>query len=291
MAISVRRLTPGEEAVTEAFLATLPETTIFLRSNLARAGLADDGAQFSGTYAGAFEGGEGGRLVGVAAIFWNHNVVVAPGPHAEALAKHAVELSGRRACGILGPHDEVVRVRTALGLDGETPRFASKEILYALALDDVVVPAALASGTVVVRTPHAAEADDLLTWRMAYCAETMNTPDTPKTRADQARYLDAYQQNRHHYVATANGERVAYSAFNATAGDVVQVGGVWTPRDLRGRGHARCAVAGSLLDARTRGFRRAVLFTDQKNVPAQKSYTAIGFRPIGDYGIVFFASP
>jgi ribosomal protein S18 acetylase RimI-like enzyme len=291
MSVTVRRLVQGEEALTEAFLATEPDTTLFLRSNLSRAGLVDDGAQFSGTYAGAFEEN---RLVGVAAIYWNDNIVVAPGPHAEALAEHAVELSGpgRRIGGILGPHDEVVRVRRALRLDGATARFTSKEILYSLALEELVIPTALANGELIARLAERGEMDTLMDWRMEYCAETSNMPDTEQTRTDQRRSLDAYQAKGHHFVVTrgVDGERVAYSAFNATAADVVQVGGVWTPRELRGRGYARCAVAGSLQDARKRGVRRAVLFTDQANVAAQKAYASIGFEAVGNYGIVFFAA-
>ncbi len=287
MAIALRRLAPGEDEVAETFLASIPETTLFLRSNLARAGLSGDGRPFSGVYAGAFDEG---ALVGVAAHFWNHNIVVAPGPHAEGLAKLAVSLSGQRVAGILGPHAEVVRVRDALGLAAARTRFASKEILFSLALEDLVPPPALANGTLVVRAPEAAEMDALVTWRMHYSAETMGMTDTAENRADQARYLEAYQEKRHHHVAALDGERVAYSAFNAAVADLVQIGGVWTPAALRGRGYARCVVAGSLQDARNRGVRRAILFTDERNLPAQRSYLAVGFRPIGDYGIVFFAT-
>lgn len=296
VAVAIRRLVSGEEAVAEAYLATVPERTLFLRSNLARAGLADDGRPFSGVYAGAFDDG---ALAGVAAHFWNDNIVVAPGPHAEALALHAVALTGKRVGGILGPHAEVTRVRSALGLDAATARFASKEILYALALEQLVVPPALRNGDVIVRAPSNDEMAALLEWRMQYCAETMSTPDTPEARADQRRYLEAYQDEGHHFVVTdarvtsqheQAGGLVAYSAFNATVADTVQIGGVWTPPELRGRGHARCAVAGSLQHARDRGVRSAFLFTDEKNIAAQRSYVAVGFRPIGDYGIVFFAT-
>jgi uncharacterized protein len=286
MAVTLRKLVPGEEALTDAFLATTPETTIFLRSNLSRAGLVDDGAQFSGTYAGAFDGD---RLAGVAAIYWNTNIVVAPGPYAEQLAACAVALSGKRVGGILGPYDEVVRVRSALGLDAVPTRFTSKEILYVLPLDELVVPDALATGLVEFRRPRSDELEALLEWRMAYCDETMSLPDTPVSRAAQAAHLAVYQKTGHHFLVTVAGERVAYSAFNACIADVVQIGGVWTPRDLRGRGYARCVVAGSLQDARDRGVRRAVLFTGETNPAAQAAYVAIGFRPIGDYGIVLFA--
>ena len=304
VAIAIRRLVAGEEAVAEAYLATVSERTLFLRSNLARAGLADDGRPFSGVYAGAFDDDDDdndddnhGALAGVAAHFWNGNIVVAPGPHAEALALHAVAVSGKRVGGILGPHAEVMRVRSALGLDAVTARFARKEILYALALEELVVPPALDHGDVVVRAPLDDELAALLEWRMQYCAETSSTPDTPETRAEQRRYLATYQDQGHHYVLTdargpakqnQTGGLLAYSAFNATVADTVQIGGVWTPPPQRGRGHARCVVAGSLHHARKRGVRSAILFTDEENVAAQRSYVAVGFRPIGDYGIVFF---
>ena len=286
MTVLLRKLSLGEEASVDAFLAQTPETTVFLRSNLARAGLADEGAPFSGTWVGAFEEE---RLVGVAAHFWNNNILVAPGPHAEAAAARAVALGGRRVAGILGPHDEVVRVRRALGLHDAAARFSSKEILYRLPLAALIVPAALTKGLVVVRVPHDDELGALLDWRMEYSAETMHIVDTPETRDAQRQYLSSCQARGDHFVVSAAGERVAYCAFNATIADVVQIGGVWTPAELRGRGHARCAVAGSLQIARDRGARLSILFTGEENVAAQRAYIAIGFQPIGDYGIVFFA--
>lgn len=63
---------------------------------------------------------------------------------------------------------------------------------------------------------------------------------------------------------------------------------MWTPKALRGRGYARCAVAGSLQSARDCGVRRAVLFTGETNPAAQAAYVAIGFEPIGDYAILLF---
>lgn len=290
MTITVRKLVPGDETILEAFLSTTPETTVFLRSSLSRAGLVDDGSPFSGSYAGAFDGE---RLTSVAASCWNSNVVVAPGPHVEEVAVHAVMLSGRRVGGILGPHDEVVRARAALGL-AETPtKLWSKEVLYVLRLADLVVPSALREGRVCVRSPRSDELEGLLDWRMAYCSEASHIPDSPDTRAEQAFYLADYQEHGHHFVAEIAHEgerleRVAYSTFNATIGDVVQIGGVWTPAALRGRGYARCVVAGSLLAARERGVLRAVLFTGETNPAAQAAYAAIGFRAVGDYAIASF---
>jgi predicted GNAT family acetyltransferase len=82
---------------------------------------------------------------------------------------------------------------------------------------------------------------------------------------------------------------VSYSVFNATLPEIVQIGGVWTPSELRGRGYARSVVAGSLLAAREQGVRRAVLFADPLNAAARAAYLALGFRIVGDYGLVLLA--
>lgn len=48
-------------------------------------------------------------------------------------------------------------------------------------------------------------------------------------------------------------------------------------------------VAASLLDLRAKGVERAVLFTEADNY-AKRAYEAIGFRVIGDYGLVLWAT-
>jgi predicted GNAT family acetyltransferase len=40
--------------------------------------------------------------------------------------------------------------------------------------------------------------------------------------------------------------------------------------------------------ARDAGESKAFLFTSEENIQAQHAYTALGFRPIGDYGIILF---
>lgn len=82
---------------------------------------------------------------------------------------------------------------------------------------------------------------------------------------------------------------VAYAAYNAALPEIVQIGGVWTPPELRGRGYGRAVVAASLLAARDDGVQRAVLFTGERNVAAQRAYAALGFRRIDDWGIVLFS--
>src|SRR3546814_5637873 len=70
---------------------------------------------------------------------------------------------------------------------------------------------------------------------------------------------------------------------------MVQIGNVWTPPELRGRGYARAVVAGALQYARRRGVADAILFTGDDNHAAQQAYVALGFTRIGDYAILLFA--
>jgi uncharacterized protein len=281
---SLRALASGDERMMQAFFAGRPDTTMFLRSNLERAGIAYEGAPLEGLYVGAFDHD---RLVGVAAHYGNGNVVLGASDHAASLARFVAEQSGRSVSGLVGPWAEVTAARAALRIDPEAIRYESREILYALDLDDLVVPEGLSAGRLSVRRPSEPELSPLLAWRMEYCAETMGTPDNEATRASQKQSLAVLQDEGRHYVLVAGGERAAYSAFNATAADAVQVGGVFTPVPLRGRGHGRAVVAGSLQDARSRGARRAVLFTPEDNTAAQRCYVSIGFREAGDYGLVF----
>jgi predicted GNAT family acetyltransferase len=88
------------------------------------------------------------------------------------------------------------------------------------------------------------------------------------------------------WVLEDRGQPVATSSFNTAIAEAVQIGGVWTPPDLRRRGYGRAVVAVSLEDARAEGATTAILFTGVENIPAQKAYQALGFRQIGDYRLL-----
>ena len=84
---------------------------------------------------------------------------------------------------------------------------------------------------------------------------------------------------------------VSTSSFNTTTAEAVQIGGVFTPPELRCRGYGRAAVAASLLDARAEGIESSILFTGVRNIPAQKSYEALGYRHIGAYRLILVRAP
>jgi uncharacterized protein len=281
----IRRVTCGDETALDAFLARHSDSSMFLRSNLRRSGLVEGDAPYHGTYVAAVEAD---MIVGVVAHFWNGMLVVQAPSHVEALAPQAIAASGRKLVGLSGPGDQVKRARIALGQAGAATTEDSTDDLFALDLAALRLPAALREGRLAVRPPAEAELALLTAWSVSFNCEALGFTDNDALRRYCAELIGRLQAEKAHFVLEAAGARVAYAAFNGTLPDMVQLGGVWTPPALRGRGYARSVVAGALMRARGEGVTRAVLFTEQSNHPAQSAYRSLGFEKIGDYGIVIF---
>ena len=64
---------------------------------------------------------------------------------------------------------------------------------------------------------------------------------------------------------------------------------VYTPPALRGRGHAKAAVALHLAEARDAGVGRAVLFAASE--AAARAYLGIGFQPSLEFALVLLTDP
>ena len=286
--LRLKTLSLGDEAALRDFLAPHEASSLFLLSNAHAAGLVDRGQPLEGTYVAAIEEG---RWVGVAAHFWNGMLALqAPDPRAlEAVARAALHRSGRTLRGFAGPRSQVDEALSALGFQGRRTSLDSREKLYDLALDRLRVPDALSSGRVLCRRPRAAELELLAAWRTEFSIESLGVTDGDDLRAVSHAELARQNADGAVWIAVDGDRPVSHTAFNARIPGVVQVGGVWTPPALRGRGYAKCAVAGSLLDARRGGVERAVLFTAEENAPARAAYEALGFRVIGDYGLVIFS--
>lgn len=288
MNVTLRRLGPGDEEEVRRFLLPRVDSSLFLLGNLRAACLEDTGAAFSGTWWGAFDGG---ALEGVAAHCWNGMLLLqAPRALAE-LASEAAGSSGRPLSGLSGPREQVVAARRSLGLEGAKAALDHEAELFSLDLAALEVPPALARGEVACGPPLPSEVLRLVDWRVAYALETLGALPGEALRKTCAEEVSRLTDEGNAFVLRASGEAVAFSGFNARLPEVVQVGGVYTPPGLRGRGHARAAVAGSLLAARAEGVCRAVLFTERENHAARRAYAALGFRVVGDYGMLLLETP
>ncbi len=283
---AIRLLQPADAAMVEAFLADHAASSMILRANLRRSGLAGGDVPFCGVYGGRFLNG---ALVGVAAHYWNGVLFLQdPDDPTGSLAAATAAASGRGVAGLFGPWDQVTAAQTALGFKDTPTRTCHREILYRLALDQVIEPPLPTVPAHRVRPIEAGDFSWLLDQQMAYLGEALGQIDTPATRHAARDGLVIAEQAGDHFLLTVDGAPVAMAAFNARLPDMVQVGGVFTPPENRNRGYAKITVAGALLHARNQGVDTAILFTDQHNHPAQRVYESLGFTAIGDYGIVFF---
>jgi len=284
----LRLLRPGDEAALDTFLARHADTSMFLRSNARSAGLTDRGQPMQATYVAVLDGE---RIRGVAAHCWNGMVLVqAPdAADAPAVAREAVRRSRRTVTGFSGPWSQVVAAREALGLGAAPTTKDSRDELYVLDLTRLVVPPELASGTLRCRHPTQSELELLADWRVRFAVEALGATDGPDLRQASTDDVRLQHDRGTDWLLLAGAAPVSYSVFNAMLPDIVQIGGVWTAPEFRGRGYARSVVAGSLLSARKQGIERAVLFADPTNEAARRAYLFLGFRIVGDYGLVLLA--
>jgi predicted GNAT family acetyltransferase len=97
---------------------------------------------------------------------------------------------------------------------------------------------------------------------------------------------DTYCEEDSHVVLMEGGVPLCMTGFNGHQPGVVQIGGVYTPPDMRGLGLARRALALHLAQARGEGVMRAVL--SAASPAAVRAYTAIGFRQTGVWSLCLF---
>jgi len=280
---TVRLAQPGDEHRIEAFLVQHADSSLFLRSFLARGGLIDDGKPLQGTYAIALDEEQ---VVGVVMHSWNGYVYLQAPGGAVPLVKLAATAAGRAITGLGGPWDQVKA--THLGIGAPAVKRRSHEDLFALNLSDLVVPAPLGSAAVAFRLAEERDLALLRDWRFGYEVECTGLPETDTTRTFAARSIEGHVERGEAFLLEVDGAPVSVCTHNARVRDSVQIGGVWTPPTLRGRGYARRVVAGSLQQAGREGVKRVVLFTE--NPAARRSYETLGFQQVGDFGVIILAT-
>ncbi|MYM57283.1 GNAT family N-acetyltransferase [Thalassovita mangrovi] len=277
----IRQARPGEEAEIDAFLAGHPETSMFLRSNLAEYGLEDRQHPHAITYYRAPQTGP------VEAIFGRANngflMCQAPAAGPGLWQDFAATLQGQQVCGMTGDDGQVLAALAALGLSEGAFNLNHAEPLYRLDL------AALRAVDVDIRRPVADDVDLLSLWFAQYMRDTGQGGDQADSlRAAITRAVEAISRGKTRLLIEG-GVPVAMTGINAEVGDMVQIGGVFTPPDRRGRGHARRVVAAHLAELRDAGINTAILFAN--NAAAARAYEAIGFERIGAYRVAILKAP
>ena len=194
-------------------------------------------------------------------------------------------LDGLTVAGAVGPAASARPILAALGLDRLPTNANRDEPGFTLNLDALAVPD-YPETTLRPLTPT--DLPFLTDWRETYIGEVLGLRGAD-ARATAEADLDSYLARDSHRILLHHGQPVALTGFNAVLPEIVQVGGVYTPPDLRGRGYARRAVALHLMKARANGTRRAVLFA--ANTAAARAYRAIGFQPAADFTLFLLSTP
>ena len=273
---TLRAAEPSDAEAIEAFLRPLAETSMFLRSNLRRHGPCGGEAAAATRMwltGDPLDGVIGLTSKGYLSVQMPKGV---PGDLANAMA-------GAQVAGMTGPPDQVAAVLHALGLDQDAETAEPRiEPLYRLALRDLVVP----EGPGDLRLATVEDISTLAPLRQAYQAEAL---DLETSLADAKAGLAPWIADGRLALLEVDGAPVTMTGFNATLPDMVQVGGVYTPQELRNRGHARRAVALHLAHARQSGVGTAILFA--ATTAACRAYEAIGFARIGAFRLAMFETP
>ncbi|GIT89743.1 hypothetical protein JANAI62_07720 [Jannaschia pagri] len=180
--------------------------------------------------------------------------------------------------GFAGPTPMVRPLTTALALDTAPATLDADEPQFLLHL-----PTTRWSDDAGTLAPVSDHRETAIGWRTAYQTELHMTDDGPESAVAA---VDRWCAADSHRLLIVEGQPVAMTGFNARLPDIVQVGGVYTPPDLRRRGFARQAVALHLAEARAQGVREATLFAATDAAVA--CYQSLGFDRIGDFALVLF---
>lgn len=274
----MRRATQADRDALVAYLQPHVATSMFLMSNLIDYGL-DRGHRNAMRY---WIAEEAGAVTGVVGLTEGGTLMPQVPPQMIGAAARAV--AGEEVGLILGPTEQAVPLRSAIGLDDAPTQLCDHEPQLVLQKADLRVPDTPGDLARLETAPR----PTLLKWRTGYEIECFGAAP-PKAIETATRDVEHWLARDSHRVLHVDGAPVSMTGFNATLPDIVQVGGVWTPPALRCRGYASRAVALHLQEAFGLGATRATLFAASED--AARMYEHLGFRRIGSYTLCLFSKP
>lgn len=249
---------------------------MFPLNNIAQYGI-DGRHDYAMRFWVAMAGGEITDAVGLA----NSGAVMPVCPSGDWAAVRAA-LQGENVARFLGPAQQVRPLIAALGMENAATTLDDDDGQYAVELSQLHLPDGPGQIVPIAQAPEAV----VRNWLLAYEMEALQTPREQAVK-DAAFSYDEYRANQSHVVLMAGATPLAMTGFNARIPEAVQIGGVFTPPALRGRGYARRALALHLDRVRREGVTRASLFA--ANEVAARAYIGIGFKRIGDWTLYMMA--
>jgi uncharacterized protein len=114
-------------------------------------------------------------------------------------------------------------------------------------------------------------------WMTEFTIEAMEEDDPIRSRDVAAKRIAQGEM----YLWEQSGPRSMVGKSRPTRATIT-VNAVYTPPDMRGRGHATAAVAALSQSLLAEGYRECVLYTDLANPTSNRIYVRIGYEPVCD---------
>lgn len=276
--MSYRLATPEDRDALAAYLDAHLAQAMFPRANLEEFG-------FEGTHPYACQfwiKTQGPRVISVLARA--NSGMVMPCMPVEDAPELARLLKGQTIGAMTGPKPQIDALQLAFGISNSAIATRTDEPQFHLSLSQLRLPDG--PGQII---PFAqASREVLLDWVSSYLCEVGRL--SPAAARHEARAtLERNLSQARHVVLMEGSQPLSMCGLNARVGTMGQVGGVYTPPNLRGLGHARRAVALHLAQLGAQGLSDAVLYAARP--AASRTYRAIGFREIGAWRYFALKSP
>jgi hypothetical protein len=229
-----------------------------------------------------------GRLVALVHLGGVTGAILPLGHDDEALERLARHAAARRAtlprrAQLIGPRAAVRPFARELAAAGAHARLARDQVYLALERSDLTPFERLPE----LRAARPEDREVVAASGIALRVEELGEdPRTADAAAYERRVEDECREGHTWLWLAADGLRFRASV-SALTPDAAQISGVFTPAAQRRRGHARRALSELCARVLTRA-RHVCLFVNDFNEPALGLYRALGFRPVAEWGSVFY---
>ncbi|MEP3196300.1 MAG: GNAT family N-acetyltransferase [Lentilitoribacter sp.] len=240
----IRRLDNRDVSETKLFLDCHIETSMFLRSNIEKAGLEFHGELYQGDYFGAFIDS---KLMGVIAHYWNGTMLM-QSPDLDVLSQlynKIVSNMTRSVKAVVGDANQGGYILNRLAISEDKFALNAIDNLMSLELSQLHIPHANNTSLTMVEITER-HFDILKEWTRGYEIEALGTTDDDKLTEKSKQIAHDRIKDSNCWILEADGMPVALSGFNAQLPEIVQIGPVWTPPEHRNNGYARHLVARTL---------------------------------------------
>lgn len=273
--MQVIRLDESHRTVLTAFFLKRLSTVMLAYGNFCKTGFTFEGEYGQAKYFGCFDDGE---LVGLAALCWNGNLILEwPTKHFAPLLRF-IEERRERIKRVEGPDGLIHSIRTEL-----FPGAAyNSSVMLKACLEDLST--GLSDDFTVVNSLSGDDLEACYRWRVQFWSESYGKA-LSDTAAQCRKDIDDLNGLGKLYLLKHAGTPLGMLALNSVAELAAIIGNVYVPPELRGKGHGKRLVRGSMLHIKGgTPIRELYLYTH--NPIAERLYESCGFTRIGRYGTV-----